>query len=93
MIFEVALIEALNTAGLKIRRYSGRGMYGKECVAVSDDRRLQEILADLVEAYGDNLECAEAIRAARTDNMGLGIVVYWPHVAWPDDLEEDKDDE
>ena len=90
MIDETTLVEALNTAGLKIRRYSGRYMYGKECVATSDDRPLQEILADLIEAYSDNFECANAIRAARTDDMGRGIVVYWPHVAWPDDLEEDE---
>ncbi len=29
-------------------------------------------------------EVAEMVRTARSDSMGLGVVVYWPGVAWED---------
>jgi hypothetical protein len=50
--------------------YSGRGMYGKTCASIYCD---------------DTDECIEeaaaaGIRGARRDSMGLGAVVYWPHI-------------
>lgn len=69
------LIEAINAAGKKARSYSGRGMYGRECVACSIRRG--EDFAGLPGGY-------------RTDSLGLGQIVYWPRVAWPEDLEEQE---
>ncbi len=46
--------------GLEVRRYSGRGMFGRECPAIT------------VDYIG---EFATKART-RSDSMGLGIVIY-----------------
>ena len=48
--------------------YSGRGMYGRECFGI---------------VCTDTSTCIEAaavhgITGAKTDNMGLQYIVYWP---------------
>lgn len=69
--------------------YSGRGMYGQVCVALSVDR-LQDALAVVAalavsvavntdEKDGDGEDIAVEIgRAAQLDSMGRGQIVYWP---------------
>lgn len=69
--------------------YSGRGMYGDECAAVSVDR-LQDamaltaalavsILINTDEEDGDAEDIAvELGRAAQLDGMGRGHILYWP---------------
>lgn len=50
--------------------YSGRGMFGKECVGiVTGDPQFIEEEAVMV-----------GIRGARRDNMGLDYIVYWPNI-------------
>lgn len=62
----------------RIRTYSGRAMWGKECMSIYCD---------------DAIECIEAaaargIRGARRDSMGRGAVVYWPAIAVPEGFDE-----
>lgn len=64
--------QKLENAGISTRSYSGRGMYGAECLAAVA-RTAQDVYAEL---------SAREIRAARTDSMGLDVVVYWPGVAF-----------
>ena len=73
------------------RAYSGRCMYGRQCPAL-EGGSVPEVLARLVllvgalEEDGPLVEeVAEAVRSARTDDMGLGVVVYWPDVKWEDE--------
>lgn len=69
-----ALMEAIREMGHDPRSYSGRGMGGARCVAVDLDN-----LRDL-------WRLAQAIPEApapETDSMGMGIVAYWPRIAWP----------
>jgi hypothetical protein len=69
---KVTLQERLDQAGIKVRSYSGRGMYGKECLGA--------VAHSAKDVYA---ECGRAnIKTARVDSMGLGVVVYWPSVAW-----------
>lgn len=70
-----------------VRAYSGRGMSGVECLGVEF-----ESLSDLVTwafAMGDEGGDLGRLlgRGARVDEMGRGVVAYWPHVAMPDDDE------
>lgn len=72
--------------------YSGRGMFGKECLAVVTDEsawtlrgEIQEILdgLDPTDATNDDLQDGlEALldREPRQDSMGLSTVYYWPNV-------------
>ena len=54
-------IKAAEKAGLEIKSYSGRGMYGKECPSVH--------VHDLSEWPGNP-------HKYQTDNMGKGYVIY-----------------
>lgn len=48
-------------------RYSGRGMFGAECVGVVTDDP-----TGLIEEAGAN-----GLRGAKTDGMGKDYIVYW----------------
>jgi hypothetical protein len=63
----------LSAAGYEPDSYSGRGMYGKECVGV------------IVASYAEVARAAQIVgREPTTDSMGRGVVAYWPSIAWVD---------
>jgi hypothetical protein len=69
-------------------KYSGRGMYGKQCVAVKvdSDAQLWELAVALTEVEvfpGD----------PKTDSFGLGIVAYWPSIEWDASAVEQEEEE
>ena len=80
------LIESL---GFTAIAYSGKGMRGRQCLAVSLDgsQTLMSLFADLIEDL-PNCSAAkmedtcstisEALRSAKTDSLGLGVVIYFP---------------
>lgn len=79
-----SIIERLKDKGFDAFSYSGRGMYGKRCVSV--DIRHNEIWKEA--------EVAEIVgKAPTTDSLGKGIVAYWPHLAWPEDMNDEPGDE
>lgn len=64
--------------------YSGRGMYGNKCLGFNVDdlntflsELFYSIDADHVQ-YPDEL--AEAFQGMKTDSMGMGMVIYFPHI-------------
>lgn len=67
--------------GYRVRSYSGRFMYGKECLAVScaDPTDLLMLLAE--EAPG----VLKALGKPKMDDLGKGAICYWPQAAAPDD--------
>lgn len=69
------LISKLESLDLRPRSYSGRGMYGKECVATSLDRYTHPSDLELPAGW-------------RQDQLGLGTVVYWPGITWPEGRSE-----
>lgn len=85
------LIEAIENAGHQARSYSGRGMYGRECVGVTINDPF-ELYADLLEAATDGCNeeemqgvvngIADLMRNTRTDSMGRSMIVYWPNMEW-----------
>jgi hypothetical protein len=77
------LIDILEDVVSETRRYSGRSMYGKECVAFECDRgeemfMLIEILSEATHNYEPDVidELAKVLKGAKTDSMGLGMIVY-----------------
>ncbi len=76
-------INALRNEGHAPRAYSGRGMFGKQCVAIT--------VADWALAAMDLSDSSlpkggkTLLRDARTDSMGKQTVVYWPDMEWPED--------
>lgn len=94
------LIESL---GFTTFAYSGRGMYGRQCLAVNldGDQNLMSLFADLIEDL-PNCSAAEmedtcstiseALRSAKTDSLGHGMVVYFPgHDHSGSDLEANEE--
>ncbi len=70
--------------------YSGRCMYGTQCVSVdlgssSGYGLVAELMlkAQDLESF-DQEDLVEIFRETRQDQMGLGIVVYWPNLYWPE---------
>jgi hypothetical protein len=68
------LIEEIEETGRKVRSYSGRGMFGRQCVGVALDRY----------DYGSDLPD----EGQRRDSLGLGEIVYWPSATWPEGRKE-----
>ena len=83
------LTDAVGTKGEVSTDYSGRFMYGDECVGITlpsvDDFSL--ILVNV--AFEDNELAAVLAESQRSDSMGLGVIVYFPGVKAP----EQEDDE
>jgi len=85
------LVDLLEDAGLETRSYSGRGMYGKECVAFTvSEGELIGSIASVVEVCAVNYELetvsefVKTLKRASTDQMGRdGVVVYFPRYEWP----------
>jgi hypothetical protein len=79
-------------AGIETRSYSGRGMYGRNCLGIDSDSDLGLLVSAMLEYVTDSLEdddlhdavrtIADAFRDMRTDSMGLGIIVYFPKIKW-----------
>lgn len=89
----IVLIDALENLGYEPRSYSGRGMYGSHCVAVTLDRDTNAftIGAQLVTEMGEEGGDEVADLDVRQDSMGLGTVLYFPRVAWPAERSEAED--
>ncbi len=85
---------ALEDFEYKVFNYSGRGMYGKQCLAVNlAGNEVMFLCADMLEYVVDNpevvefgaLEFSDAIRSMKTDNLGMGSVIYFPEIEFVDD--------
>lgn len=72
-----------NEANYEFRRYSGRGMYGKQCPAIISDDGVLGTMGCIVEGCDTVEDAAWLLSHARTDNMGR--VIYWPSIRIEDD--------
>lgn len=82
------------------RSYSGRGMYGKQCLGITVDRYTSapEVafrLAVELQAAGEQDAIEDLLDAGTwcTDSMGLGTIVYVPGLAWEEPEEADEEEE
>lgn len=75
----MTLQEALEKSGYKTLNYSGRGMFGRKCLAAK------------VASLGDLWVCGNkvgqltvlgGIYYPNIDNYGLELIVYWPQVEY-----------
>jgi len=97
----VKLVEALVSDHFKVIRYSGRGMYGKQCVGIVYDSpgeliRLGALITlHPLDYWGVPRFELRDLQRVSIDSMGLSTVAYWPHLEWPHGLEVlelDKDE-
>jgi hypothetical protein len=72
-----------NTTDTRIyRKYSGRHMYGKNCLGISGPDEI-EIIEEAAE---------RGLKGARVDQLGRGVIVYWPDAPDHGDEQEEEDD-
>ena len=75
-----SIIATLRAAGFDVFAYSGRGMYGKNCVGVRLDKTQSayDVGAVLGAQFGND---ATDLKPAE-ESLGLGTVLYFPEVPW-----------
>lgn len=96
---EELLIEAAKETEFRVRNYSGRGMYGRNCLGVvgeSVGTIIADILKEATYLLGDEDDPMQAMRDLmdlcgeyRTDNMGLSMIVYWPDINFGEEDNEE----
>ena len=74
-----ALIEVLEDSGYDPRSYSGRFMTGRQCVAVAIDKDSGNLLWQLAQTLAE----VGGIPEPNSDQLGLGMIYYWPSYPWP----------
>lgn len=92
-------VEICESCDFQPTKYSGRGMYGKECLGLDVGRlELHEALLDIISNY---LEGAETVEESqdfvsfvreldiRQDSLGLGKIIYFPELSWEEQEEEE----
>lgn len=88
-------IELIEDAGYRVRSYSGRGMYGRQCVGVELDSTAALVSFGRNVALGATQEeqAQLAQMSESVDSLGLGLILYYPYVNWPKDRPEDEEDD
>lgn len=81
------VIEAIKDAGYDTRSYSGRGMFGKECLGVTTDNPIK-MVCEVIAAFSVKVndietveELTKVLGKAQTDSMGRDTIVYWPSLS------------
>lgn len=71
-----------------VRAYSGRVMFGKQCIGITLGQYSQNpigLIAEcvaIVEDEAERLELAKIFKNTKEDSMGKGCIIYWPDMAW-----------
>ncbi len=85
----------LEDIGYETRSYSGRGMYGKQCLGIELDEGMGSLFADILESIepDDLFEMSKAFRQMQQDSLGMGKIIYFPSIPFEFDDEEDEEDD
>lgn len=93
--FQEALehIKDIGEIEFTIRSYSGRGMYGKQCLGITIDlENIASLFFDLGQIYSKSDFYSET-QSITFDNMGLSMIVYFPYVEYVDDKNEESEED
>lgn len=91
--FIKACRETLDQMGsdAKVRSYSGRGMYSKQCVGIETDESIFKFTVGLCLTLGEEAEQLLDVGDPKSDSMGMGSIIYFPRMEWTDEEEGDED--
>ena len=70
--------------------YSGRAMYGSQCLGIRMESMEDAFRFALMI---DDAELADTLSNPRFDDMGRGIILYFPNVKAPEGLGDDEDED
>jgi hypothetical protein len=103
------LKELIEDAEFEARSYSGRGMYGRECVGISLDAGDELVIGakvmkaavernEQLDPHDEDIidldDVIELFDRASTDALGRGTILYFPSVEWTgEDDDEEEDDD
>ena len=76
--------------GAELRSYSGRNMYGRSCLGI-DMESMTDAFCFALSVQDEEL--ALLLDSPAFDNMGRGIIVYFPNVEAPEGIDNDEDDD
>lgn len=78
-----------------VMQYSGRAMYGEQCLGIVTDDEASTFLILGLELADANAQTLGTIllRSVRTDSMARSSVVYFPKVSMPEGFSEDEDED
>ena len=72
------------------RSYSGRGMYGDECLGFTVDQPMEFLMKLGLELAQIDVDVVEQMASSvSTDSMGLSSIVYFPGIEpWETDVDD-----
>ena len=74
------------------QKYSGRGMYGKQCPGFVYGS-YKDATNDLIDAAADiDAETRAKLKDSRFDDMGRGVILYFPNADPEEPYDTDEDD-
>lgn len=88
MIDRNKLITVMEELNLDVRFYSGRGMFGGECVGFTTDNEIYDCVQLALALQSDGFEETDNLQLFQnlaTDSMGRSVIVYFPRVKWSED--------
>ncbi len=99
------IIAAFENADYYPRSYSGRAMYGDQCLGVVC-KNVHDVIPKVINELTNELsdenymidksdieEICELLEGAKTDSMGLDSVIYWPGIRWDSSFEDSDEGE
>jgi hypothetical protein len=84
------LQEFLEDYNFECRSYSGRGMYGRECLGVVVDT-MTEMFGLVYDAGAQGVPLGTY--SMHWDSMGTSTIFYWPGVEFVEDEDDFEDEE
>lgn len=76
----MTLQQFLETNGYETRSYSGRGMMGKECLAVGGLTMFE--LGYLIGSEEHEFDYDPGYASPKEDSLGQGTIIYFPNISW-----------
>jgi len=88
-------LEILADTGIDYHSYSGRGMFGDRCLAITCGNPFAAIgeIVKFVESVDDIQLIGSLISGAKTDSLGREYVLYFPDVEYSDTSKDENKDE
>ncbi len=95
-------VNATESAGYSVRSYSGRGMYGKQCLGIGIGSGISpfkvacEIAMEVLK-LDDQHDIVESLMAdlsderVAQDSLGMGTIIYFPNMKWKEREEPELD--
>lgn len=92
----MSILQKVLEGHFEVRSYSGRWMNGKECLGVICNH-LGQLFSEVISEtmHLDKFQVSDLavdVQDFKTDSMGKDMIVYFPHVPFDGEDEEEEDE-